>query len=140
VTIIYTNPNGVQTDRRTEHSVDIREQLCPEGMIEVDVYHPCSSTTPWDYYGGKHQREYRNVLKAAGIESVGLTTSKVLLHPSGTGPGGSVRMGDNMCPGVYRIAVKADDQSAADVAFAAHKQAITAWLDDGAPMPEACRN
>jgi hypothetical protein len=140
VAIIYTcDRTGVQTDKRVERHVEIREQLCPEGMVEVDVYHPCGSVTPWDYHGGKHQREYMTVLRAAGIESFGLTTNKKLLCPSGTGPGGSVRMGDNMTPGVYRIAVKTDEAGKAAQAFAAHKEAIRAWLDDGAAMPEACR-
>lgn len=111
--VIYTNSNGIKTDRHTENYVDVREQLCPSGYVEVDIYHLSSSTTPWDYYGGKHQREYRTVLKTAGIESIGLTTSKTLLCPTGTGSGGIVRMGDNMTPGIYRIAVKVADQDAA---------------------------
>lgn len=122
---------------RTEHGVEIREEPTPEGWIEVDVYNPHS--TPWDYYGNKHLNEYSSVLKAAGIEHQTLRTNRRILHPMGTGPKGSVRFGDDMTPGTYRVAVPADSEEAAKAAIEAHKQAIRDWLDNGAPMPDACR-
>ena len=123
-----------------EHGVHIVEDLVPEGYVIIDEYTPCHTVTPWDYYGMCHQREYSRVLNAAGIKCELLQTRKRLLHPVGTGPRGSVRMGDNMYPYDYRIAVLAADENAAYVAIAAHKAEIDKWLNDPSlPMPEACR-
>lgn len=124
-----------------EHGVEVREDVCPEGLVEVDCYNPCHSTTPWDYYGGKHWREYSFVLRRAGIEPTLLLTRRRILHPCGTGPGGRVRFGDDMTPGTYRIAVEADKAGVACAALAAHKAEVRAWADGpiDAPPPEACR-
>ena len=115
------------------------EDEIPPGYVVVDEYHPCSTVTPWDYYGMCHQREYAKVLTAAGISFVLLRTVETIIHPYGTGPGGMVRFGDNMLPGVFRIAVPKKQENAANVAIAAHKAAIAEWLKDiCAPMPAAC--
>lgn len=126
-------------ERTVENNVDRRKQLCPDGWVEIDTYHPTSSVTPWDYYGGKHQREYCKVLCSAGLTPLALKTNETIVRPIGTGPGGAVRFGDNMLPGVYRIAVPAGQQAAACAAIEAHKVAIREWLDNGGEMPEACR-
>ena len=99
-------------------NVEYRDELCPDGWVEVDVFHPCGSNPPYDYHGGKHQREYRKVLLNAGIESMALVTHRKIIHPMGSGTNGSVRMGDDMIPGVYRIAVKCDYEAKAQAAFA----------------------
>ena len=123
----------------TEHGIATREELCPEGWTVIDTYHPTSSVTPWDYYGNKHQREYAKVLREAGVQGALLMTRKTIVSPIGTGPNGRVRMGDNMCPGVYRIAVPSNQEAQALSAIAQHKEAISLWLDGKSPMPEACR-
>jgi hypothetical protein len=124
-----------------EHGCHIVEDLCPEGFKVVDEHTPCSSTTPWDYYGLTHVRQYCKALKLAGIEvSIMLETRRRLLHPRGTGPRGSVRLGDDMVPHTYKIAVRAEDENAANVAIAAHKAAVQKWAEGPITerMPEAC--
>ena len=123
----------------TLNMVDYVEEMCPEMMVIVDTYHPCYSNPPWDYHGMKHQREYGRVLQEAGIPFVPLVTRKTLRSPIGSGPGGRVRFGDNMTPGVYKIAVQKHDAPAAEAALAAHQQAINDWLYHHKPMPPACR-
>lgn len=123
----------------TEHLVETREEVCPEGWVEIDIYHPSSTITPWDYYGMKHQRELGRVLDSDGIGYQKLITHKKHLAPVGTGPGGAVRFGDNMMPGVYRIAVKEEDVGRAHQAINEHKKRVDDWINNGAPMPDACR-
>lgn len=117
--------------------VRFREELPPDGYVIVDSYLP--SISPWDYYGGMHQRHYMRVLTTAGIQAIPLRTTEVRLHPRGTGEGGRVRCGDDMLPGVYSIAVACENESAACAAIAAHKAAVEEWLKDvSRPMPSAC--
>ncbi len=128
-----------------EHNVQYVEDLPLDGWVIIDVYEPCSSTTPWDYYGMCHQREYTRVLEAAGITCMRLETRRTNLAPMGTGPGGMVRFGDAMLPHTYKLAVKTEDEANATVAIAAHKAAIAKWLegpigDPSNPMPAACYN
>lgn len=120
-----------------ENGVEYRHEPTPEGWVEVDVYNPHSC--PWDYYGNKHLIEMGNVLKAAGIEHQLLVTHRRKLHPMGSGPGGRVRFGDDMMPGIYRTAVAGKDVEAAYKALAAHQKAIHDWLHCGGSMPEALR-
>lgn len=121
----------------TEHSIEIVEELLPEGMVEVDTHHPCSSVTPWDAYGLKHQREYQYVLQQAGIPAIPLVTHRTNLSPRGSGPEGRVRFGDAMLPGVYRLAVAAEHEARAKELLAAHAEAVTQWAMGPGPMPAA---
>lgn len=123
----------------TEHGIVTTAEPTPEGWVDVLSHAPSSSITPWDSYGRREQRIIGRVLAAAGIECVERVTHRRILHPRGTGPGGRVRFGDDMLPGVYRVAVKAGDAVAALAAIDAHREAVRRWLDDGEPMPEACR-
>lgn len=120
-----------------EHGVRSCEEPPPEGWEVVDVYHPHSC--PWDCYGNKHVREFRNVMRQAGIESAECSIRMHRLHPQGTGPGGSVRMGDAWMPGVYRVAVPSGQVEEARAAWAAHRLQVEAWVDGNGPMPEACK-
>jgi hypothetical protein len=122
-----------------KNGLDIREDELPDGYVIVDEYHPCPTTTPWDYQGTRHQRQYTNALQAAGVDSVSLRTVMTILHPRGTGPGGRVRAGDNMTPGVYRIAVLKEMELFARAAIANHRAAIEAWLHNNGPFPEECK-
>ncbi len=136
---------------RTVHGIEIQFNIIedrgvrevveyvPEGWGIIDTYHPTPSVTPWDYHGGKHQREYEAVLKAAGVLAICLETRRSRLNPMGSGPGGRVRFGDNMMPSTYSIAVPVADTEKAKEAIKAHKEAIDAWLFKGGAMPEACR-
>lgn len=130
---------NIGLNKYVKNNCQYTEDITPKGMVEIDVYDPSPSTTPWDYYGMKHQREYRRVLHNAGIEHVVcLETRRLNLSPSGTGPGGSIRLGDSMMPHTYRIAVYEDDVNDAIQAIQEHKQAIDEWMGGG-PMPDACR-
>jgi hypothetical protein len=116
------------------------EDICPDGWVVVDTYHPTHSITPWDYHGGKHQRQYRKVISDAGVESIALQDRKTIVHPTGSGSGGRVRFGDNMMPHTYMIAVASDDVGKAHKAMNDHKEAIQKWLHENGPIPEACRS
>lgn len=129
----------IQVRTSVRDCVTIREQVVPPDYVVVDTYHPCSSTTPWDYHGGKHVREIKKVLLAANIESVSLVESHTHISPTGSGPNGRVRFGDNMMPGVYRVAVPEHDAPAAEAAIAAHKAKLDLWMDGGCELPLACR-
>jgi hypothetical protein len=120
--------------------VQYTEEIVPEGMVLVDEFHPCMSTCPWDYYGRKHQLELMAALSEQGIPSVALRTNELKLSPTGTGPGGAVRFGDAMLPGIYRIAVASRDHARAVVAIATHKQEVEDWLDGKCELPTACRD
>ena len=128
----------IELDRRQEDGVDIREQKCPSGWTVIDVYHP--HTTPWDSYGRQHQSEFGYVLREAGIPHITLTTNMERLHPIGSGPNGRVRFGDSTMAGTYKIAVPDGQVAAGDQAIAAHRQAVTDWLHNGGPMPDAIYN
>lgn len=129
----------IKLDIRTEGNLEIREQLTPDGMIDIITYHPSPSTTPWDYYGMCHLREYSRVLQAAGIECLDLRTVHKIIRPVGSGRNGAVRFGDNMCPGIFRLAIKPEDKSKAEQAIAEHKAAVDQWLMHNGPQPAACR-
>ena len=105
----------METKTKTSTSNGIRtvEEVCPDGWEIVDTYNPCSSVTPWDCYGRSHQKRCRKALQAAGIDSISLQASRTILHPMGSGPGGSVRFGDSMTPGTYQTAVPEDKAGAA---------------------------
>lgn len=120
-----------------EHGVETRTEVTPPGWCDVVSFYP--NTTPWDYRGGKHQREMMTVLRNAGIESIGLITHERRTSPHGSGPGGRVRFGDDMLPGCYRVAVRDGDKIRAIRALDAHRQAIRDWLNGRSAMPEACR-
>jgi hypothetical protein len=128
----------IEIVKMVEHNVEISHQPTPDGMVDVATYNPHS--TPWDYHGGKFQREMIKVLAGAGIEGAALTTNRRNLVPMGTGPYGRVRFGDDMLPGTFRVAVKSEDRNAALAAIEAHKAAIDRWLNEGGTMPEACRS
>lgn len=121
-----------------DHGVRKIEFLPPEGWEIVSTFSPVS--TPWDYHGGKHNREIAAVLLEAGILSLQMHTTETINRPYGTGPGGSVRFGDDMMPGTYTVAVAKEEVAAAKAALAKHDEAIRAWLHDDQPMPEVLRN
>jgi hypothetical protein len=109
------------------YGVEHREQMVPHMWVVVDTFHP--HITPWDCTGGRHQRVLQAILREADIESLALVTHKRRLSPMGSGPGGRVRFGDDMLPGVYRTAVAKRDFQAAEKALATHREAVTQWLD-----------
>lgn len=128
-------PQPVVTRR---NGVEVVETPVPTGWVEIDSYVPYPGG--WDDVRGlQHQREYLAVLEDAGIIGLPLVTRRRSLYPRGTGPGGRVRFGDDMIPGVYRIIVASCDEKAARAALEAHQGRIRLWLDHKAPMPEACR-
>lgn len=119
----------------TEHGVEIIQDELPIGYVVIDVYHPHS--TPWDYHGNRHQREMLNVLRAATISPVCLKERHRKLYPMGSGRNGSLRFGDDMMPGVYRIAVPENEEELAIKVIAQHKQEVSDWLDGKTGMPAA---
>jgi hypothetical protein len=118
-----------------KNGIAVREDEILDGFVVVDTYTPCHSVTPWDYYGGKHQREMITVLKAAGIRGIALETKRKVVDPVGTGPGGMVRFGDDMVPSTYRVIVTAKEENAARAAIANYRYRLEVWLHDGGPRP-----
>lgn len=98
-----------------DRNIETREYVIPDGWEIVSEYHPHSC--PWDYYGNKHITEIRRVLMNVGIESVSYPLHRKIISPRGTGPGGSVRFGDDMMPSVYRICVESKNVVAARAAI-----------------------
>ena len=126
----------------TENGVKVREEMVPHMYVIVETYTPHSC--PWDYYGMKKCHEWKAVMKEAGIPCQTLHTrksgTKPFGGPGGTGPGGRVRMGDNMMPGLYRLCVPKHCVGAAQAALNEHKRQINLWLDGHCDMPTACRH
>lgn len=122
----------------TEYGIESRETPVPEGFTVLESYTPHSC--PWDCYGRNWVNETRAVLKNAGIDSVECSIKQSILHPRGSGPGGRVRVGDNMMPGIFRVAVPTESMGAAVQAMAEHQTAVKNWLYNGGKMPEACRH
>lgn len=123
---------------RSENGLEIRHEETPEGTVEVDSHVP--NAGPWDYYGGKHQRTIMKVLRAAGLSPVPLVTHRRNLSPMGSGPGGRVRFGDDMVPGVYRVAVPRGQSPAAAAAILSHRADVDRWLFHDGAMPEVYRD
>ena len=127
----------IKIETRTENHVKIVEDMLPVGWVEVRYYFPHSC--PWDSYGSKFLREYTKVLKQAGIPVVGLQRRETSLSPTGTGPNGSIRFGDSMLPGSYRVAVPIPYKQDALFAIGLHRKQLDDWLDGKRAIPEACK-
>lgn len=74
-------------------------------MITVYSYTPCSSIVPYDYHGRLGAMNIQEKLSAVGIESTVQEEKQRLENPIGSGPGGRVRVGDEMLPSIYHIQV-----------------------------------
>lgn len=118
-----------------ENGVEYRHEPTPPGWLDVITYRPY--ITPWDYYGRKHLKEYGYVFKRAGIRYERLITTERKLRPSGTGPGGAIRFGDAVLPGVYRIAVPASYVELAEWMIQRHRQEVDDWLFGNGSKPAA---
>lgn len=114
-----------------------RKELCPDGWVVMRTY--CPSSCPWDYYGNKFLAECKAALREHGIEGLALRTRRDVLNPRGSGPNGQVRFGDEMTPGIYRIAVKDEDHSKARDVLNRHETEKAAWLKGEGEMPKAMR-
>ena len=119
----YTDARGIR------HCVD----PIPAGMVVVEEHTPNTSITPWDYHGLRHAREWKLVLSAKGIPSVVCVHrregTRPIGSPGGSGPGGRVRLGDDMMPSTFRVCVSPSDEAAARAAWGAHREAVSAWLN-----------
>lgn len=116
--------------------IEYREDMCPHMYVEVDVYQPCRSVTPWDAYGGRRLLVMQEVMQDAQVRSVALVTHRRILSPiKGSGPGGRVRFGDDMLPGIYRTAVHKYDVVAAQKAIARYEKEVDDWIHNGGPRP-----
>ena len=74
-------------------------------MITVYSFTPCSSIVPYDYHGAMGAKDIQDNLSAVGIESTVQEEKRRIENPIGTGPGGRVRVGDEMLPSLYHIQV-----------------------------------
>ncbi len=102
--------NKITRSERTERGIRYNEPVIPDGYVVVDAYIPSSTITPYDSYGNRRLKRCQDALAGEGIESISLVTRRTIVSPRGSGPGGSVRFGDDMLPGIYKTAVwKADE-------------------------------
>lgn len=120
-----------------KHGIEYNEPLVPEGFTVVDEYQPHSC--PWDAYGSHHLREYGHVLTQAGIPHELLITHRRITAPTPSGPCGRIRFGDDMMPGIYRIAVPLDRVEDAAKCFVSHRLSVRDWIDGNCAMPAACK-
>lgn len=127
----------IKKTKSTQFGILTENQETPENWVDVVKYHPHS--TPWDYQGNKEIRRWMYVFQSCNIQCVGLVTTRTRLSPQGTGPFGRVRFGDDMMPGVYRVAVPKEHYEAAQNAIKMHEAEIQRWLHNDGPMPAACR-
>lgn len=119
-----------------ERVKQVRHPEVPDGYVELEVYRPHSS--PWDCYKRKQANEWSKVLK--DLRHVCEFVDETNMFPTGSGPGGRVRFGDDMMPGRVILWVHPNDFGEAVLALLEHKQAIRNWLHQGGPMPDACRS
>lgn len=136
-TATETHKPQILTREYQEHGIFNRERYIDDENWEIiDTYTPCSSVTPWDAYGVKHQRELMSVFADAGIECIAFDTYRRIISPFGTGPGGRVRFGDDMMPSTYMIAIPKKDKGLAIAAIEQFRRAVHAWLYEKGPMPK----
>lgn len=111
----------------------------PDHLRVLDDYTPSASVTPWDCYGRRHWREVVLVLGAAGIPAEAYEYrregTRAMGSLGGSGPGGRVRMGDDMMPSTYLVAVLPTDLDRAKAALAQHRAAVDNWLFRNGPRP-----
>lgn len=107
----------------------------PEGYALFTTYMPCHSTTPWDYYGMKHQQQVAAVLNHFGINVIQTSKNNDFKPSVGSGPGGRVRFGDGMRPATYYTFVRKSDIDKAVEVWEAHRAAVTKYLFHQGPKP-----
>lgn len=124
-----------------EYNVDgiyHHEDIIPPMYVVIDTYIP--SSCPWDYYGMKHVQQLKYVLEKGGLHPEILITTRRSLFPHPTGPGGSVRFGDDMLPYIYKVAVKKHEDEKALQLINSFKAEIDNWLNQNHPMPDAIKH
>lgn len=121
----------------TENGIEYHHEETPPTMTVVDTYEQHHTIAPDQ--GGSRALELQQVLEEVGVVGLILVTHRRCLTRSGSGPGGRVRFGDDMLHSIFRIAVPTMDVARAQQALADHAAAITRWLHESGPMPEACR-
>lgn len=75
----------------------------PEGLCLATSYTPHHSVCPWEKYGMLTMDKYRAIADDLGIKHEVTVERQERIGPNGTGPGGCVRMGDEMLPSVYHF-------------------------------------
>lgn len=108
-----------------------------DNWVVVDTFTPCSTNPPYDYRGMRHVRQLGKVLTSAGIVYDTQIIARKKENFIGSGPGGAIRLGDDMLPSIYRILVPERDLVDAILALADHEAKVQLWLSGNAPMPEA---
>ena len=101
-----------------EHGTAFWEQQCPKGWVEVNSFEPDRNTCSEDVYGMGAWRKVREVLNDHNIISMTLKTRRRAIGARGSGPGGSMRLGDDFMGGIYRTAVQHLDEPRARTVLA----------------------
>jgi hypothetical protein len=70
----------------------------PEGFRVLTIATCSSSITPYDVWASRNARTIGDPLKEAGLDVRYVTQRRKRTTPTGSGPGGRVRFGDDMLP------------------------------------------
>lgn len=92
-----------RTEVYQRDGIEYREQVVPEGWVVIDTFIPHS--VPWDIYGMQHTLDVWQKLIGNNIPAAICNIQERRLAPCGSGPEGSIRFGDDMLPGTFRVAV-----------------------------------
>lgn len=120
----------------TDRGIEYREDEPSEGFVLCWERHP---TINEDNFAYREATEIGYVLWEKGIQYENRPIRRKNMCPSGSGPGGRIRFGDDMMATIQRIFVRSEDLSQALLAIQEHDNAVKQWLHHGAPMPQVCR-
>ena len=122
----------------TDRGIEYREDEPSEGFVLCWERYP---TINEESFACREATEIGHVLMLwkRGIQYENRPIRRKKIYPSGSGPGGRVRFGDDMLPTIQRIFVPEGKLSEAILAIEEHDNAVKQWLHNGAPMPAVCR-
>jgi hypothetical protein len=123
----------------TDRSIEYREDEPSKGFVLCWERHP---TINEDAFACREATEISRVLMlwGRGIQYENRPIRMRNTSPTGSGPGGRIRFGDDKMPTIQRIFVLAEKLSEAILAIEEHKKAVKQWLHHGAQMPEVCKH
>jgi hypothetical protein len=129
----------------TEHNIVHVDPEITEDQVMIYAGSPSSSTTPYDVYARYIVHDVRIALMRRQVKGEVHTCHRRVAHVGyGSGPGGSVRLGDDMIPPEIYAVVDKEDKDKATCALRdynhrryLHKPVSISgnlWYDRGAPV------
>jgi hypothetical protein len=129
----------------TKHNIVHHDPEITEDQVMVYVGAPSSSTTPYDVYARYVAKDARIALMRSQVKGeVHTCYRRIASVGVGSGPGGSVRFGDDMIPPEIYVVVDKADETKATCALHEYRRrrylhkpisiAGNMWYDKGAPV------